>query len=77
MTKEILKQYTDLQQECDEVREKTVPTEWINAEGNFVTEDFINYALPLIKGESEAVYEDGLPRYAKLKKVYASQEVTV
>jgi 6-phosphofructokinase 1 len=42
-----------------------------------VTEDFINYALPLIKGESEAVYEDGLPRYAKLKKVYASQEVTV
>ena len=33
-------------------REKTVPTEWINAEGNFVTEDFINYALPLIKGES-------------------------
>ena len=58
-------------------REKTVPTEWINAEGNFVTEDFINYALPLIKGESEAVYEDGLPRYAKLKKVYASQEVTV
>ena len=42
-----------------------------------MTEDFINYALPLIKGESEAVYEDGLPRYAKLKKIYASQEVTV
>ena len=58
-------------------REKTVPTEWINAEGNFVTEDFINYALPLIQGESDAVYEDGLPRYAKLKKIYASQEVTV
>ena len=58
-------------------REKTVPTEWINAEGNFVTEDFINYALPLIQGESDTVYEDGLPRYAKLKKIYASQEVTV
>lgn len=42
-----------------------------------MTEDFINYALPLIQGESDTVYEDGLPRYAKLKKIYASQEVTV
>jgi len=49
--------------------EKTVPVEWINAEGNFVNEKFIEYALPLIQGESKVKIEDGLPRFAKLKKV--------
>lgn len=49
--------------------EKVVPREWINAEGNFVNEKFINYALPLIQGESKIAIEDGLPRFAKLKKV--------
>ena len=32
--------------------EKKVPTEWINAEGNGVTQEFIDYALPLIQGET-------------------------
>ncbi len=49
--------------------EKVVPREWINAEGNFVNEKFIEYALPLIQGESKIAIEDGLPRFAKLKKV--------
>lgn len=49
--------------------EKVVPKEWINAEGNFVNEKFIDYALPLIQGESKIAIEDGLPRFAKLKKV--------
>ncbi len=53
--------------------EKTVPREWINKEGNGLTQDFINYALPLIQGESRPVLEDGLPRFAKLKKVYAKK----
>lgn len=51
--------------------EKKVPTEWINKEGNGVTEDFINYCLPLIQGETGMVKEDGLPRFVKLKKVLA------
>ncbi len=51
--------------------EKKVPLEWINAEHNFVTEDFINYVLPLIQGEPERPTECSLPRYAKLKKVLA------
>lgn len=51
--------------------EKKVPREWINEEGNFVTEDFVAYALPLIQGEPERVYEDSLPRYARLKKILA------
>ncbi len=49
--------------------EKVVPREWINDEGNFVNEKFIAYALPLIQGESRVAIEDGLPRFAKLKKV--------
>ena len=51
--------------------EKKVPDEWINAEGNQVNAAFIDYALPLIQGAPEMTYEDGLPRFAKLKKVPA------
>lgn len=49
--------------------EKKVPREWINKEGNGLTKAFIDYALPLIQGESTPPLEDGLPRFAKLKKV--------
>jgi 6-phosphofructokinase 1 len=48
--------------------EKKVPAEWINAAGNGVTSEFIDYALPLIQGESRRALEFGLPRFAKLKK---------
>ncbi len=51
--------------------EKKVPLEWINPEGNGVTQDFIDYALPLIQGETKLPKENGLPRFAKLKKVLA------
>ncbi len=51
--------------------EKKVPIEWINAEHNGVTQDFIDYALPLIQGETKMKKENGLPRFARLKKVLA------
>ena len=51
--------------------EKKVPMEWINAEHNGVTQAFIDYALPLIQGETQMKKENGLPRFAKLKKVLA------
>ena len=51
--------------------EKKFPKEWITAEGNNVTEDFAKYALPLIQGETKLEKEDGLPRFARLKKVFA------
>lgn len=53
--------------------EKKVPREWINKEGNFINDEFIKYALPLIQGESCPPLEDGLPRFAKLKKVLATK----
>ncbi len=49
--------------------EKKVPLEWISPSGNDVTDEFIEYAAPLILGEPERVFEDGLPRFARLKKI--------
>ena len=51
--------------------EKKVPLEWINAQGNGVTQEFVDYALPLIQGETKMPKENSLPRFAKLKKVLA------
>ena len=51
--------------------EKKVPVEWINERGNDISDEFIRYALPLIQGETGMVKENGLPRFAKLKKVRA------
>jgi len=49
--------------------EKTVPREWINEAGNYVNDEFISYALPLIQGDANRATENGLPRFASLKKV--------
>ena len=49
--------------------EKKVPAEWITPEGTGLTEDYVHYALPLIQGDEKAPLEDGLPRFARLKKV--------
>lgn len=51
--------------------EKKVPREWINVEGNGVLQPFIDYALPLIQGENRVPMEDGVPRFANLKKIRA------
>lgn len=49
--------------------EKKIPLSWINEDNTGLTGEFIDYALPLIQGESRPPVEDGLPRFAKLKKV--------
>lgn len=51
--------------------EKKVPLEWIVPEGNNVTDEFIDYALPLIQGQPDRPTEHSLPRYARLKKILA------
>jgi 6-phosphofructokinase 1 len=53
-------------------QEKLIPREWINEAGNGLTKEFSDYALPLIQGEPGVALEDGLPRFARLKKVRAS-----
>lgn len=42
-------------------QEKMVPAEWIINEGTDIGPEFINYARPLIQGESLPPMEDGLP----------------
>ena len=51
--------------------EKEVPLEWITSDNAFVTPAFVDYCTPLIEGETTPEFEDGLPRFAKLKKVFA------
>lgn len=41
--------------------EKKVPLEWINDDGNGVTQEFVDYALPLIQGETKMQKENSLP----------------
>ncbi|MBR2490116.1 MAG: 6-phosphofructokinase [Ruminiclostridium sp.] len=53
--------------------ERKVPREWINAAGNNVEQGFIDYALPLVQGETVRPLENGLPRFAKLKKVLTTE----
>ena len=42
---------------------KSVPVEWITSSANYLNENFINYAKPLIFGEASIEYSDGLPRH--------------
>jgi ATP-dependent phosphofructokinase / diphosphate-dependent phosphofructokinase len=49
--------------------EQKVPLSWIKEDNSGMTQAFIDYALPLIQGDEKAKLEDGLPRFAQLKKV--------
>ena len=46
--------------------EKLVPRSWVNKEGNYVTEDFIDYIRPLIQGDYQPIMVNGLPRHLVL-----------
>lgn len=43
--------------------EKVVPREWINEEGDYVTNAFLNYVKPLIDGDVPPIMVDGIPRH--------------
>ncbi len=46
--------------------EKLVPRNWINEQGNDVTEEMIDYLSPLVKGVPQVPYRNGLPDYIGL-----------
>lgn len=48
--------------------EKVVPRNWVNREGNYVTDEFINYIEPLIQGDYQPFMVNGLPQHLVLKK---------
>ena len=43
--------------------EKVVPRKWINKDGDYVTEEFLNYVKPLIQGDVPPIMVDGIPRH--------------
>ena len=47
-------------------QEKKFPREWINPEGNNVTVDALNYFLPLIQGEPQLEFRNGIPVHFRL-----------
>ena len=46
--------------------EKVVPRKWINKEGNYVTEDFLDYVRPLIQGHYAPMMVEGIPRHLSM-----------
>ena len=52
---------------------KSVPVEWINSEGNDITEEFVEYLRPLIVGEASHIFENGLPRFLDISHLNATK----
>ena len=56
----------DVNEICN--KEKPVPASWISESGNDMTDDFIQYAMPLIQGVVSLPLDDnGLPLFAYRK----------
>lgn len=53
---------------------KGMPEEFINEKGNHITDKYLEYVLPLIQGETKLKYENGLPRFARLKKILVNKK---
>lgn len=47
--------------------EKLVPRNWVNKEGNYVTDEFVNYIEPLIRGDYQPFMVNGLPQHLVLR----------
>ena len=48
--------------------ERKVPDEWIINDGTYVSDEFIEYAQPLIEGELDAYYSNGVPQHLNLSE---------
>ncbi len=48
-------------------KEKKLPLEWINQAGNDITQEFLDYARPLILGQPKIEYQNGLPVYLSIR----------
>ena len=46
--------------------ERMVPLEWIINDGTYVSDEFIKYGRPLIMGEIEPYFSEGVPQHLSL-----------
>lgn len=53
-------------------QEKTMPADFISTDGMGISEACRRYLAPLIQGEAYPPYQDGLPRYVRLKNQLAA-----
>lgn len=53
---------------------KSVPLEWISESKNDVTPEMLTYLQPLIQGEIETFYKDGLPVFADISHLIAESK---
>lgn len=52
---------------------KIVPTDWISPAGNNITQPFVDYLAPLIQGEPDITYENGIPVYMNVSHLSRHQ----
>lgn len=55
--------------------EKTMPRNYISRDGFHITDKAREYLAPLIRGEDYPPYRNGIPRYARLKKVLEKKKL--
>ena len=55
--------------------EKKMPRDFITADGFHITQKCRNYMQPLIEGEAYPPYQDGMPKYVKLKNVAVKKKL--
>ena len=48
--------------------EKVVPRNWVNKDGSYVKQEFVNYVEPLIQGDYQPFMVNGLPQHLVLKR---------
>ncbi len=46
--------------------EQRIPIQWINKKHNDITKELYEYLYPLIQGEVNITYENGVPCYANI-----------
>lgn len=51
-------------------KEKSIPVEWISKTHNDITDDLMNYLRPLIQGEPQITYENGIPVYCNITHLH-------
>jgi len=54
---------------------KMLPKEWINEDGVSMNYQFFKYASPLIQGEVQVPYENGIPQFVQLSKNRVSKQL--
>ena len=52
---------------------KSIPVSWINDDGVSLNFQFIEYATPFIQGEVSVPYENGVPTYCQLGKIWVDK----